>query len=271
MNEPWPELRYEEWASTAQTLHMWMQIVGKIRMAKAPAVNHWWHVPLYVTSRGIGTSPIPHGGGTFEIDFDFVDHRLRITTTTGDHRELKLQPMTVADLYARLMSALSELGIDVEINTMPQEVADAIAFDKDTTHRSYDAAAAHRFWVALVHGCRVMTAFRSRFLGKVSPVHFFWGGDRSGGDPLLRPRGPAASRRAGTAAGGGTRGVLARSQQRGLLAGRQWIRGGVLLVRLSGAGGLFEREDQTGGGVLQQRPPRVPAAVRGRAHERVAG
>lgn len=174
-SERWPELRYADWADTAQTLHMWLQIAGKIRMEKSPAVNHWWHVPLYVTSRGVGTSPIPHGAGTFEIDFDFVDHRLRIHTTDGEHRELKLQPMTVAEFYARLLSALSELRIDVHIHPVPSEVADPIAFDADTTHRSYDAAAAHRFWLALVHSCRVFTAFRSSFLGKVSPVHFFWG------------------------------------------------------------------------------------------------
>ena len=171
----WPELKYEQWAATAQTLHMWTQVVGKIRMAKAPPVNHWWHVTLYVTSRGIGTSPIPMDGGTFEIDFDLVDHRLRISTTEGEDREFKLQPMTVADFHGRVMSALSELRIDVDISPTPNEVAEPIPFHLDTTHRSYDADAVHRFWVALVQASRVFTTFRSDFLGKVSPVHLFWG------------------------------------------------------------------------------------------------
>lgn len=173
---PWPELKYEQWADTAQTLHMWTQIAGKIRMAKSPPVNHWWHVTLYVTSRGVGTSPIPFEGGTFEVDFDFVDHRLRVSTTAGDHREFKLHAMTVADFYGRVTSALAELNIDVHINPTPNEVAEPIPFHLDTTHHSYDPDAVHRFWVALVNTCRVFTRFRARFLGKVSPVHLFWGG-----------------------------------------------------------------------------------------------
>jgi len=173
--EAWPPLKYAEWADTAQTLHMWMQVVGKIRMEKSPPINHWWHVPLYVTSRGLGTSPIPNGDGNFEIDFDFVDHRLRIATTDGEHREFKLKPMTVAEFYERVMTALVSLGVDVSINTMPTEVQDPIAFERDTKHHSYDAAAAGRFWRALVDACRVFATFRSDFLGKVSPIHFFWG------------------------------------------------------------------------------------------------
>lgn len=173
--QPWPPLKYEDWADTAQTLHMWTQVVGKVRMTKSPPVNHSWHVALYVTSRGLGTSPIPNGDGTFEIELDFVSHRLRIATTEGDERDFKLQPMTVADFYAKLMAALSELGIGVRINTTPSEVAEPIAFTNDTTHRSYDAAAVERFFRVLVDSCRVLTLFRSRFLGKVSPVHFFWG------------------------------------------------------------------------------------------------
>jgi Family of unknown function (DUF5996) len=172
---PWPELKYAEWAETAQTLHMWTQIVGKIRMAKSPPVNHWWHVTLYVTSRGVGTSPIPFEGGTFEVDFDFVDHRLRVSTTDGEQREFKLHAMTVADFYGKVTAALAELRIDVQINPTPNEVAEPIPFHLDTTHHSYDPDAVHRFWVALVHACRVFTKFRSEFLGKVSPVHLFWG------------------------------------------------------------------------------------------------
>jgi hypothetical protein len=173
--EPWPALKYEEWAETAQTLHMWTQVVGKIRMEKTPPVNHWWHVPLYVTSRGLGTSPVPNGAATFEIEFDFVDHRLRIATSEGEDREFKLRPMTVASFYERVMAALAELDVEVSIYTMPSEVEEQIAFPRDTKHHSYDAAAAARFWRALVDTSRVFARFRSNFLGKVSPIHFFWG------------------------------------------------------------------------------------------------
>jgi len=176
MSEAWPELHYAEWADTCATLHMWTQIVGKIRMAKTPPVNHWWHVPLYVTSRGLGTSPIPDGARTFEIDFDFIDHRLRIDTTDGERREIALRPMSVADFYARVMAALRELRVGVAINTMPSEVAAPIPFDDDTEHAAYDAGAVARFWRILVSACNVLGEFRCDFLGKVSPIHFFWGG-----------------------------------------------------------------------------------------------
>lgn len=171
----WPPLRYDDWADTAQTLHMWTQVVGKVRMMKSPPVNHSWHVVLYVTSRGLSTSPVPSGDGTFEIEFDFIDHKLRIVTTEGAEHDFELEPMTVADFYAKVMAALAELGVDVTIYPIPSEVAEPIAFTKDTIHRSYDAAAVERFWRVLVDSCRVFTLFRSRFLGKVSPVHFFWG------------------------------------------------------------------------------------------------
>lgn len=173
--KPWPPLRYDDWADTAQTLHMWTQVVGKVRMMKSPPVNHSWHVVLYVTSRGLSTSPVPNAKGTFEIEFDFIDHKLRIVTTEGDERDFRLEPMTVADFYAKVMAALAELGVDVTIHPIPSEVAEPIAFAKDTVHRSYDAAAVERFWRVLVDSSRVFTLFRSRFLGKVSPVHFFWG------------------------------------------------------------------------------------------------
>lgn len=171
----WPPLRYEDWADTAQTLHMWTQVVGKVRMMKSPPVNHSWHVVLYVTSRGLSTSPVPNADGTFEIEFDFIDHKLRIVTTEGEERDFRLEPMTVADFYAKVMAVLAELGVDVAIHPIPSEVSEPIAFTKDTVHRSYDAAAVERFWRVLVDSCRVFTLFRSRFLGKVSPVHFFWG------------------------------------------------------------------------------------------------
>ena len=172
----WPALRYSEWSDTCATLQLWTQIVGKIRMEKTPPVNHWWHVTLYVTSRGLGTSLIPDGERIFEIDFDFLAHRLVISTTDDDRREIALVPMTVAEFYDRVMNALRELKIGVTINTLPSEVADPIRFEDDRVHRSYDADAARRFWQVLLLSSRVMYDFRSLFIGKVSPPHLFWGG-----------------------------------------------------------------------------------------------
>lgn len=172
----WPALRYSEWSDTCSTLQRWTQVVGKIRMAKTPPVNHWWHVTLYVTSRGYSTSLIPDGDRTFEIDFDFLAHRLIVATTNDDRREIPLKPMTVAEFYERVMIALRELKIDVSINTMPQEVADPVRFEDDRVHRSYDADAVRRFWQILVLSAEVMYEFRSQFIGKVSPPHLFWGG-----------------------------------------------------------------------------------------------
>jgi hypothetical protein len=176
MSDEWPALPYSQWSDTCETLHMWTQVVGKIRMAKTPPVNHWWHVPLYVTSRGLGTSPIPDGARTFEIEFDFVDHRLRIDTTDGGRRDFELRPMSVADFYSRVMRALAELRIDVTISTMPSEVSDPIPFEKDTVHAAYDTDAITRFWHVLIATCRVFARFRCDFIGKVSPIHVFWGG-----------------------------------------------------------------------------------------------
>jgi hypothetical protein len=176
MTNAWPPLVYADWSDSKETLHMWTQIVGKVRMLKTAPVNHWWHVPLYVTSKGLGTSPIPDNERTFEIDFDFLDHNLCITTSDGGRRMFALRPMTVADFYGRFMAALSELHIDAPIHTTPSEVADPIPFEKDTTHASYDAEAVSHFWRVLVATCQVLARFRSEFIGKVSPVHFFWGG-----------------------------------------------------------------------------------------------
>ncbi len=173
--ERWPPLRYDDWADTAQTLHMWMQVVGKVRLAQSPPVNHWWHVALYVTTRGLSTAAVPGGDGTFEIEFDFIDHRLRIVTTEGRSHEFKLEPMSVAEFYARVMKALADLDVSVAINPVPSEVAEPIAFEQDTVHHSYDPDAAARFWRVLIGACQIFSAFRSDFLGKVSPVHFFWG------------------------------------------------------------------------------------------------
>jgi hypothetical protein len=171
----WPELPYAEWKETLDTLHMWTQIVGKVRMTLTPAVNHWWHVPLYVCARGLTTSAIPYGTRTFEIDFDFIDHRLVARTSEGEVRTMELRPRTVASFYTELMEVLGALGITVQFSTVPQEVPDPIPFDQDTTHAAYDADAAHRFWRVLAQSDRVMREFRGRWLGKCSPVHLFWG------------------------------------------------------------------------------------------------
>ncbi len=171
----WPSLRVDEWTATRDTLHMWTQIVGKIRLANAPMVNHWWQVTLYVSPRGLATSAIPHEAGVFDIEFDFIEHRLHIRSSDGDARQIVLEPKSVADFYAETMGALDELGIPVQIRARPNEVDPAIPFADDHTHASYDAHAAHLFWRQLVSADRVMHEFRSYFIGKVSPVHFFWG------------------------------------------------------------------------------------------------
>ena len=172
----WPPLRYADWSDTCETLHLWTQVVGKIRMEKMPPINHWWHVTLYITSRGFGTWPVPDGHRTFDIDFDFIAHRLRISTSDGATRGFELRPMSVADFYGTMIDALAALNIAVKINTLPSEVADPIRFEEDRQHKSYDAEAVSRFWRVLLQTCQVMTRFRSQFIGKVSPVHLFWGG-----------------------------------------------------------------------------------------------
>ena len=174
-SSPWPALPLSEWSDTCETLLRWTQVVGKVRMALTPLVNHWWNVTLYVTSRGLTTSPIPNGTRTFEIDFDFIDHQLRIDTSDGASERIALQPMSVADFYAEVMARLKRLGIDGHIWTMPSEIEGAVPFEQDRTHAQYDRVMAHRFWQALVQADRVLKLFRSRFVGKVSPVHFFWG------------------------------------------------------------------------------------------------
>ncbi len=173
--EPWPALPFEAWRASCATLHLWMQVVGKIRLARAPLINHWWQVPLYVTSRGLTTSPIPDGARSFEIDFDFIDHRLTIQTTDGASEGLALAPMSVADFYSEVMGRLRALRLETRIWTMPAEIADPIPFEEDREHAAYDPEYVHRFWRILVQSDRIFTLFRARFLGKVSPVHFFWG------------------------------------------------------------------------------------------------
>ena len=173
--EAWPALPLEAWADTFATLHLWTQIVGKIRLACSPWVNHGWSVTLYVTARGLTTSPIPDGTATFQIDFDFIDHRLRIETSDGGIGGLALRPQSVASFYGQLWSELDKLGIRVRIDGRPNEVQDPVPFAKDEAHASYDPDDANRFWRVLVQADRVFKRFRARFTGKCSPVHFFWG------------------------------------------------------------------------------------------------
>ncbi len=173
---PWPPLPLEAWSDTCATLHLWTQIAGKIRLAQAPWTNHSWHVTFYVTANGLTTSPIPHGTRTFEIVFDFVVHELRILSSDGGHGRVPLEPQSVATFYRRLMEAMTALGLPVRIHAKPNEVAEAIPFAKDEVHRAYDPEYANRFWRVLVQADRVLKRFRARFIGKCSPVHFFWGG-----------------------------------------------------------------------------------------------
>lgn len=172
---PWPELPTAAWRETYETLRQWTQIIGKIRLARTPWLNHSWHVALYVTARGLTTSPIPEGAGTFQIDFDFIDHALRISTSGGAKREFVLAGQSVASFYAAVMAALAELGIPIAIDEMPNELPEPIRFSQDNRHASYDPDAVRRFFQILVNADRVFKQFRTGFLGKASPVHFFWG------------------------------------------------------------------------------------------------
>jgi Family of unknown function (DUF5996) len=171
----WPSLPYAAWNDTRATLHLWTQIVGKIRLVQSPWVNHSWHVPFYVTARGLTTSPIRYGPRVFQINFDFIDHRLLIQTGDGAARSIGLSPRPVAEFYRELFAQLRELEIKISINTTPNEIVDGIPFERDEEHRSYDADYANRFFRVLLQADRVMKEFRARFKGKCSPVHFFWG------------------------------------------------------------------------------------------------
>ncbi|MFE4502603.1 DUF5996 family protein [Rhodococcus sp. NPDC056743] len=171
----WPALRVDDWTDTRDTLHMWVQIVGKIRLACSPLINHWWQVTLYVTPRGLTTSSIPYGDRIFDIEFDFCEHQLRIRDSSGASHEIPLEPQSVSTFYARTMEALRALNISVDIAPTPNEVDPALPFADDHVHCSYDAEAVHLFWRQLVQAHRVISEFRAGFIGKVSPVHFFWG------------------------------------------------------------------------------------------------
>jgi hypothetical protein len=173
--DAWPPLPLAEWQPTRDTLHMWTQIVGKVRLALAPRMNHWWQVPLYVSARGLTTSAIPSRGGNFEVQFDFIVHQLRIETSSGVTRTIPLAPQTVAEFYRKFMDLLETLGISVKIWPMPVEIPNPIRFDKDTVHASYDPTYANQFWRALTSVDAVLKEFRCGFIGKASPVHFFWG------------------------------------------------------------------------------------------------
>jgi hypothetical protein len=175
MPASWPALPYEDWQPTCSTLHMWTQIVGKVRLALAPQVNHWWQVPLYVSARGLTTTAIPYNDLNFECEFDFIDHVLAIRTSAGPSKTQKLAPKSVAAFHAEFMAALAALGIEVRIWTMPAEIPDPIDFTNDTVHAAYDADAVGRFWQALGAIDAVLKEFRSGFIGKSSSVHFFWG------------------------------------------------------------------------------------------------
>jgi hypothetical protein len=174
-SKDWPALPLGEWHETAAALHLWMQIVGKIRLVLSPWTNHSWHVPLYLTARGLGTSLIPAGGRSFEMTFDLLGDRLIIEATDGGLRSVALKPGRVADFYRQVVDALAELGFTVHIHTTPSEIADGVPFERDTALRPYDREYAIRFWRVLVQADRVLKEFRSRFIGKCSPVHFFWG------------------------------------------------------------------------------------------------
>jgi hypothetical protein len=174
-SDSWPALPLAEWKDTYATLHMWTQIVGKVRLALNPQSNHWWGSTLYLTARGLTTSPIPFEMGVFEINFDFIAHTLEVNTSLGDSRALRLLPRTVAEFYAELMGMLHSLGIDVRVWPMPVEVPRPVRFNLDDSHAAYDSEYAHRFWQVLVIVSTVFWKFRSQYLGKASPVHFFWG------------------------------------------------------------------------------------------------
>src|SRR5277367_4150507 len=175
MNPLWPKLEYGAWQDTRATLQLWTQIVGKIRLVQTPWLNHSWHVPLYVNSKGLTTSPISHGSRSFDIQFDFLAHVLDILVSDGSTRRLGLKPQSVADFYSALLAALAELGLAVTINENPCEIAGATPFSQDQVHTAYDPEYAQRFWQVLLQTDRVLKRFRTAFVGKASPVHFFWG------------------------------------------------------------------------------------------------
>lgn len=176
MSERWPALPLQDWKDTCETVHRWTQIVGKIRLALTPLVNHWWNVPLYVSARGFTTSAMPCGDRWLDMELDFIDHQLHVRTSDGAQRNVELRPRSVADLYGEVLSVLHSLNLDIHIWPVPVEIEDPIPLDGDETHRSYDREAIQRFWRIVARTEFLLTRFRSEFIGKCSPVHFFWGG-----------------------------------------------------------------------------------------------
>jgi hypothetical protein len=261
--EAWPSLPLEDWSDTYATLHMWTQIVGKVRLIQSPWFNHSWHVPFYVTSTGLTTSPIPYGVRTFQIDFDFIDHQLMIRVSDGRKGGFPLRPQSVAAFYRALMDELDRLDLHIDIHKTPNEVPDALRFDQDETHKAYAQDYANRFWRILVQSDRVMKEFRAHFIGKCSPVHFFWGAP-----DIAVTR--FSGRRAPQHPGGvpnlpdfvGPGGVLARGQQLRFLA---WWRPGpvcvVLLLCVSGTTRILGGIHQAGGSILQCRSSGVHPAL----------
>jgi hypothetical protein len=190
----WPDLPLAAWSETCDTLHLWTQIVGKVRIALTPLINHWWNATFLVTARGLAAPAMPYAGGTFDVVFDFADHRLVIETSDCQVETFALEAIAVADFYNEFMQRLHRLGIDIHIWTMPSEIENAIAFDRDRTHAQYDPVYVQKFWLALLQVSRVMNEFRARFIGKASPVHFFWGSfdlavTRFSGRTALPPKG----------------------------------------------------------------------------------
>lgn len=173
--QAWPELPLAEWAPTRETLHLWTQMVGKLRLALSPRLNHWWQVPLYVSARGLTTSAIPYSAGIFEVEFDFSAHVLRFRTSTGETKTIALAPRSVADFYAEFLATVASLAIDAKLWPVPVEIPGAVRFDRDRQHASYDPEYVQRFWQILVSVDTILKEFRARFIGKASPVHFFWG------------------------------------------------------------------------------------------------
>ena len=238
--EGWPALRVDDWEPTRRSLHMWTQIVGKVRLAHAPLLNHWWQVPLYVSPRGLTTSAIPVGTDSFDMEFDFVDHALKVRVSDGGAATIDLRDTSVAQFHEAVLDTLGSLGIEARISNGPNEVDPAIPFAEDT-HVGYDPAAANAFWRQLVQADRVINQFRARFIGKVSPVHFFWGSfDLACTRFSGRPRTPASRRRAELRRLGDGGGVLPRAEQLRILARRRG-RGRVLLLRLSRTGRVRRR------------------------------
>ncbi len=260
---PWPELPYAAWKDTYATLHLWTQIVGKVRLKLTPWLNHSWHVTFYVDARGLTTGAMPLAGRDLEIAFDFIDHVLWLRTSDGETRRIGLAPMPVAEFYAGVMHALAGLGVDVRIDDLPNEIEGAIPFGEDRVHASYDRDFANRHFRVLASSARVLFHFRTGFIGKASPVHFFWGSfDLAVTRFSGRARAAAHEPHAGPAGRGRLRGLFARGIERGLLAGRRADRlSGVLFLRLSGAGGFCAGRGAAEGGVLFQGLRPVHPAV----------